>query len=66
MLFRSRRGDDAAMAAADGHRPTSEPGIVALLDGGVESIHVDMDDLANGCRVARFVHGLFLTETLVI
>jgi hypothetical protein len=39
--------DDAALArSADGNRFAAEPRIVALLHRGVESIHVDMEDLA--------------------
>jgi hypothetical protein len=36
------------MPAADRDRTPSKLRIVALLDRRVESVHVDMDDLANG------------------
>ena len=35
---------DAALAAADDHRLVGERGIVALLDGGVEGVAIDMGD----------------------
>ena len=37
-------GDHAALAAADDHRQVGEPGIVALLDAGIEGVAVDMGD----------------------
>ena len=48
-------GDDAAFAgAADGDRLAAQVRIVALLDGRIERIHVDMDDLARRTGFDRF------------
>jgi len=48
------RRDDAALArSADRDRLAALFGIVALFDGCVESIHVDMDDFARASRLAR-------------
>ena len=41
------QGDAALDAAADDKRPVAQLGTVALLHGGVEGIHVDVDDLAH-------------------
>src|ERR1700726_2149998 len=50
-------GDNAALArSADGNRFSAQIRIVALLDGGVESIHVDMDNLALPIRLVRDAH----------
>ena len=47
----ARGGHDAPLArAADRHRLAAKIGIVALLDGGVEGVHVDVDDLALAFR----------------
>src|SRR5690606_25965971 len=35
-------------AAADRHGPAAQRRVVALLDRGVERVHVDVDDLAHG------------------
>ncbi len=54
--FIARRRDHAARAAAaDGDREPAQLGIVALLDRRIESVHVDMDDLA--VRTALPGHG---------
>ena len=46
----ARRGDDAARArAADDHGPAFQGGVVALLDGRVERVHVHVQDPALGC-----------------
>ena len=47
------RHDDAAVPAADRHGPALERGIVALLHGRVEGVHVDMDDLARRADAGR-------------
>jgi hypothetical protein len=44
----TRCGYDAALGRmADRDRPSLESGIVALFDGRVEGVHVDVDDPAN-------------------
>ena len=49
----ARRRHHAAFAApADRHRPAAQRRVVALLDRGVERIHVDMDDPARRIRHA--------------
>src|SRR5215470_488363 len=46
------RRDDAALArSADRDRLAAQLRIIALLDGCVESIHVNMDDLARAARL---------------
>jgi hypothetical protein len=46
------RHDDAAFArSADRDRLAAQLQVVALFDGCVESIHVDMDDLARAARL---------------
>src|ERR1700674_2600979 len=46
------RCDDATLAGAtDCNGLATQFGVVALLDRGVERIHVDMDDLALTCRL---------------
>ena len=50
------RRDDAALArSANGHRLAAQFRIVALLDGGIEGVHVDVDDFARPCRFGRDV-----------
>ena len=45
--FVACRRDDAALPrSADGDRLAAQLRIVALLDGGVEGVHIDVDDLA--------------------
>ena len=34
--------DDAALAAADDHRPVAQARVVALLDAGVEGVAIDV------------------------
>jgi hypothetical protein len=42
-------GNDTALRGiADSDRATTQRGVVALLDRRVESVHVDVDDLAHG------------------
>jgi hypothetical protein len=46
------RGHDAALArSADRDRLAAQLRVVALFDGCIESIHVDMDDLARAARL---------------
>ena len=40
------RDDAAALGVADRHRAAAQRGVVALLDRGVEGVHVDVDDAA--------------------
>src|SRR5438067_10659170 len=48
------RRDDAALArSANRDRLSAQIRVIALFDGCVESIHVDMDDLARAPRLAR-------------
>ena len=54
----ARRSDHAAHSAADRDRLAAQRRIVALLDRGVEGVHVDMDDLARDV-----VHALCLSLT---
>ena len=50
--FIARRRDDTALArSANGDRLAAQLRIVALLDGGVEGVHVDVDDLALPSRL---------------
>src|SRR6201999_491553 len=57
--FVARGRNDAALAgSADGNRLAAEIRIVPLLDGRVEGIHVDVDDLALAGRELRLVVGL--------
>jgi hypothetical protein len=52
----TRPGDDPALARpADRDRLSAQLGIVPLLDGCVERIHVDVDDLALAWRQLRLV-----------
>ena len=46
----ARGGDDAApfRVSAHGHGPAAQRGIVALLDGRVERVHVEVEDAARG------------------
>jgi hypothetical protein len=46
------------MATADGDRLALEVGVIALLHGRVESVHVDVDDLSGG--LVGFGHGVIL------
>src|SRR5262249_10542804 len=49
-----RGGDDTSLRwASDQHGPPSERGIVALLDGREEGVHVDMQDLPHPRIVRR-------------
>lgn len=44
------RHDAALLGSADGDRLAAEIWIVPLLDGCIEGVHVDMDDLALAAR----------------
>src|SRR6202140_1975322 len=46
----------AVALPCDDHRLATETGIVALLHGGIERVHIDMNDLSR-CR--RLAHRLF-------
>ena len=48
-----RRHDAAFASPAHRHGAAAQGGIVALLDGGEERVHVDVDDLAHGCADSR-------------
>ncbi|MBB4587927.1 hypothetical protein GGE50_003831 [Rhizobium leguminosarum] len=45
-LVACRSNDATGFRPADGDGPIAKIGIIALLDGGVKGIHVDMNDLA--------------------
>ena len=46
------RSNDAALArAADRDRLAAQIRVIALFDGCVESIHIDMDDFARAARL---------------
>ncbi|MEH2472410.1 hypothetical protein V1281_006400 [Nitrobacteraceae bacterium AZCC 2161] len=51
--FVARCSHNVAFAgSSDGHRLAAQLRIVALLDGSVEGVHVDMDDLALAGRIS--------------
>ncbi len=52
-LVRRCRNDLTGAITTDDHRPTTELRPVALLDGGVERIHVGVQDDSHGGRVSR-------------
>jgi hypothetical protein len=45
-LVRRRRHDSSRGARPDEHRFAAQLGVIALLDGRVERVHVDVQDLA--------------------
>src|SRR5207248_11135884 len=52
-LIACRRDDPALARSADCDRLAAQIRVIALFDGCVESIHVDMDDFARAPRLAR-------------
>ncbi len=52
-LIACRCHDTTGCRSTDGNRLTAELGIVALFHGGIESVHVYVDDLAHGCCIIR-------------
>ena len=62
-LVACRRNDAAFPRTADGQWKAEQGGIIALLDGRVERIHVDMDDAAKAWYGARWGrHGVHRTR----
>jgi hypothetical protein len=51
-LVACRRDNPALARSADRDRLAAQLRVIALFDGCVESIHVDMDDLARSARLA--------------
>src|SRR4029077_16462922 len=52
LVARRRHDAPALRAPAHCHRPPAQPRVVAALVGGVEGVHVEMDDLAHTVYIA--------------
>ncbi len=56
-LVACRSNNAARLTMTHGHRLSPKLRIVALLDRGIEGIHVDVDDLAHASRAKLWLSG---------